>query len=109
MFVGGSQRSDREHRPLTLRSLEQDRLTSKKTRAEYIAEATGFVNAASRAGGGIGGSTEILGYLTRGTLAFASRQGNETMQAFDGVLTKSPHNIVALLGKVGGRDPGPNV
>ncbi|KAG8952026.1 hypothetical protein FRC04_005359 [Tulasnella sp. 424] len=79
--------------------VQQDKLSSKKTRSEYIAEATGYVNAASKAGGGIGGSTEILGYLTRGTLAFASRQGNETLQAFDGVLSKSPHNIVALLGK----------
>ncbi|KIO17833.1 hypothetical protein M407DRAFT_84591 [Tulasnella calospora MUT 4182] len=78
---------------------QQDKLSSKKTRSEHIAEATGYVNAASKAGGGIGGSTEILGYLTRGTLAFASRQGNETLQAFDGVLSKSPHNIVALLGK----------
>ena len=84
---------------------EKDSLPSNVTQAEHLGEAAGHLNTASKAAGGLGGSTEILGYLTRGAHQLASRQLDEALRSFEGVLSKSQHNVVALLGKV--RLPGP--
>lgn len=79
---------------------EQDVLEHTITQSEHLGEAAAFLNSASKTAGGIGGSTEILGYLTRGALQLATRQFEEAYRSFDGVLSKNPHNVIALLGKV---------
>lgn len=79
--------------------LEQDRLTFKQTKTDYLAEAAAHMNAATKTGETTG-PTEILSFLTRGVHQLASRQLDEAAASFDGVLSKSSHNTVALLGKV---------
>ena len=79
---------------------EQDTLENTVTQDEYLREAAAFLNSALKAAGGIGGSTETLGYLTRGVLQLANRSPDEALHSFDNVLSKSPDNVLALLGKV---------
>ncbi|KAG8900293.1 hypothetical protein FRB99_006134 [Tulasnella sp. 403] len=77
--------------------VQKDRLDSTTTQADHLAEAAAHLNAAFAAGAA--GGPEILGYLTRGAQQLATRQLEEANASFEGVLSKSPHNIVALLGK----------
>lgn len=88
------------HPSLQLKMLsEQDMLASSATKNDFLAEATTHMNAAAMAGD-TSGPTEILSFLTRGVHQLASRQLEEAAASFDGVLSKSSHNTVALLGKV---------
>ncbi|KAG8995767.1 hypothetical protein FRB94_011657 [Tulasnella sp. JGI-2019a] len=83
---------------LSPEEVKQDRLASSATKNDFLAEATTHMNAAAMAGDTTG-TTEILSFLTRGVHQLASRQLDEAAASFDGVLSKSSHNTVALLGK----------
>ncbi|KAI0065995.1 TPR-like protein [Artomyces pyxidatus] len=84
-----------------LSNSRQDILTSEKTQAEYMADATQDLNACDRAIAEESGSTsdvELL-ILTRAIHQLTNRSMDDANRSFDTVLISKPTNLIALLGK----------
>ncbi|KAF8585877.1 RNA polymerase II-associated protein [Ramaria rubella] len=67
----------------------------------YYQEAAGFLNDAAAVVNEVGEdeSSTIVAFLSRGILQLAQRNLENAQVSFDGVLSRSPTNLVALMGK----------
>lgn len=107
--------------PLTFNPgiIEQDIMTSEKSKDEYYREAAQYLNTGERVGADSGERVGgMLAFLTRGALKcslcqtnilmkdltgihqLSTRSMDDAMRSFDGVLAEKPTNLIALLGKV---------
>ncbi|KAF5374557.1 hypothetical protein D9757_010165 [Collybiopsis confluens] len=86
---------------LILPTAREDVVTGQKSKEDYHKEAATLINAAQRAAAESEdqASGMELAFLTRGIQQLATRNMDEAMRSFDGVLAKKPTNLVALLGK----------
>ncbi|KIK69347.1 hypothetical protein GYMLUDRAFT_214453 [Collybiopsis luxurians FD-317 M1] len=86
---------------LILASAREDIMTGQKSKEDHHKEAAVLMNAAQRAASESDEqvSSMELAFLTRGIQQLATRNMDEAMRSFDGVLAAKPTNLIALLGK----------
>ncbi|KAG8935468.1 hypothetical protein FRC03_009248 [Tulasnella sp. 419] len=74
--------------------VQQDKLASDATKKTYLNEAARHLNSIPP-----GDSTDFLGFLTRGLHQLANRHLDDAYATFEGILSHSPRNVVALIAK----------
>ncbi|KAF8513907.1 RNA polymerase II-associated protein [Hysterangium stoloniferum] len=66
----------------------------------YYKEAAQYLNDAATVASEVGGDeSTIVAFLSRGILQLAQRNLDNALSSFDGVLSRSPTNLIALMGK----------